>query len=397
MSDTASPAPVAAEPDLPSIADVEVLGKSTVAGQTTDEGKARIFPCEGCGADLEFHIGQQRLKCPYCGFEKEIELQDDAEVREQDFHAMLERLRQLREEGHADDQPGDCEVRCESCGGTVLFSGTLTSTDCPYCGSPIQREKIHAATQRVPVDGVLPFLVDHDQAARNLAAWVKSRWFAPNEFLQRGAEGKFNGIYLPYWTFDSMTFNVYEGERGENYTVTVGTGNNRRTETRTRWYPASGRFQRFFDDVLVVASQGLPRDYILALEPWPLRKCLPFTQQVLAGYLARTYDVGLDGGFQDAKRRIDDAIRAEVCRRIGGDKQRIHRLNSRYDAITFKHLLLPVWMLAYRYHGTPYRVFVNAATGEVQGERPYSWVKILLAVLAGAIGVLAVVAIAGSR
>jgi hypothetical protein len=381
--------------DIPSIDEVEIVGKSTVAGQTTDQGKGRIFPCEGCGADLEFHIGQQQLKCPFCGFEKEIELQPEAEIREQDFHSMLERVRQRREEGHHDDQPGDCEVRCEKCGGTVLFSGTLTSTECPYCASPIQREKIHAATQRVPVDGVLPFLVDHDKAARNLSEWVKSRWFAPNEFLQRGAEGKFNGIYLPYWTIDSMTYNVYDGERGENYTVTVGTGQNRRTETRTRWYPASGRFQRFFDDVLVIASQGLPRDYILALEPWPLGKCLPFTQQVLAGYLARTYDIGLEGGFQDAKRRIDDAIRADVCQRIGGDKQRIHKLNSRYDAITFKHLLLPVWMLAYRYHNTPYRVFVNAATGEVQGERPYSWVKILLAVLSGIAVALIIAAIAG--
>ena len=394
MSDTAA-SRIEVEPEIPSIADVEVLGKSDAAGQTTDEGKGRIFPCEGCGADLHFHIGQQRLKCPYCGYEKEIELQEDAAIREQDFHVMLERMQQLHDAGHADDQPGDCEVRCESCGGTVLFSGTLTSTECPYCGSPIQREKIHSATQRIPVDGVLPFLIDHQRARRNLSEWVKSRWFAPNEFLKRGAEGKFNGVYLPYWTFDSMTFNVYTGERGENYTVTVGTGKDRRTETRTRWYPASGRFQRFFDDVLVVASKGLPRDYILALEPWPLGKCLPFTQQVLAGHMARTYDSGLEAGFHDAKHRIDEAIHADVCRRIGGDKQRIHKLDSRYDAITFKHLLLPVWMLAYRYHNTPYRVFVNAATGEVQGERPYSWVKIMLAILAGVAVAGIVAALAG--
>lgn len=362
--------------DVPSISEVEVLGKSDVAGQTTDEQKGRIFPCERCGADLHFHIGQQRLKCPYCGFEKEIELRPDAEIREQDLLAMLERLRGLRQADPSGEQPGDCEVRCESCGGTVVFSGTLTSTECPYCGSPIQRERIHTVTLRVPVDGVLPFLVDEPAARRKLIDWVTSRWFAPNDFQRRGVEGRFRGVYLPYWTFDTMTYNVYRGERGENYTVTVGTGKNRRTETRTRWYPAAGEFQRFFDDVLVVASNGLPRDLVLGLEPWPLGKCLPFTQQVLAGHLARTYDVPLDAGFQDARRRIDEAIRADVRRRIGGDKQRIHVLKTRMDALTFKHLLLPVWMLAYRWHDRPYRVFVNAATGEVQGERPYSWVKI---------------------
>lgn len=366
---------------VPSSDEVEILGQSDVAGQTTDAGKGRIFPCEGCGADLHFDIGQQQLKCPFCGFEKRIELRADATIQEQDLLAMLDRERNRHAAGHADDQPGDSEIRCESCGGTVVFTGTLTSSECPYCGSPIQREHVHAATERIPVDGVLPFLIDEPVARRKFAEWISSRWFAPNEFLKRGAEGRFNGVYLPYWTFDAMTYNVYRGERGEDYTVTVGTGNNQRTETRTNWYPAGGDFQRFFDDVLVIASRGLPREYILELEPWPLAKCLPFTQQVLAGYLARTYDVPLDDGFRDARERIKNAIEIDVRQRIGGDHQRVHSINTRTDALTFKHLLLPVWLLAYRFHDQPYRVFVNAGTGEVQGERPYSWVKILFAVL----------------
>lgn len=368
--------------EIPSLDEAEILGQSDVAGRTTDEGKGRMFPCEGCGADLHFDIGQQQLKCPYCGFVKQIELREDADIREQDLESMLSRVQAQHDAGHIDDQPGDLEVRCDKCGGTVVFTGTLTSSECPYCGAPIQREKIHTATQRIPVDGVLPFMVDEPTARRKLADWISSRWFAPNEFLKRGAEGRFNGVYLPYWTFDAMTFNVYRGERGENYTVTVGSGNNRRTETRTRWYDAHGNFQRFFDDVLVVATTGLPREYILGLEPWPLAKCLPFTQQVLAGYLARTYDVPLEAGFDDAKQRVKDAIEIDVRQRIGGDKQRIHVLNSRLDALTFKHILLPVWMLAYRYHGQPYRVFINAGTGEVQGERPYSWIKITLTTVA---------------
>lgn len=367
--------------DIPPISAVEVLGRSDVAGRTTDDGRGRVFPCGGCGADLVFHIGQQRMKCPYCGFEKELLLDSGARIEEQDYHAMLERLRILHDAGADIEIPGQSEVRCASCGGNVLFTGTLTSSECPYCGSPIQRENIHSATQRIPVDGVLPFFVDHDRASRLLEEWVRTRWFAPNEFRRRGANGKFNGVYLPYWTFDTLTYNVYRGERGDRYTVTVGSGNNRRTETRVRWSSAAGQFQRFFDDVLVVASRGWPHDYIQALEPWPLGKCLPFTQQVLAGYLARTYDVHLEEGFRLGRERIDAAIEQDVRSRIGGDEQRIHKLNSRYDAVTFKHLLLPVWMLVYRYHDRPYQVFVNGATGEVQGERPYSWAKITLLVL----------------
>ena len=363
---------------------------TTHAGEAIDDGRGRIFPCEGCGADLTFHIGQQRLKCPYCGFEKEIELAPDARIEEQDFHAMLARVVELREAKRAQEQPaGDAddasqasEVRCESCGATVVFVGTLTSSECPYCASPLQRDNVHTAEDRVPVDGVLPFLIDHDRAARNLAAWIDSLWFAPNEFRRRGVKGRFNGVYLPFWTYDTLTANRYSGERGEHYWVTVGTGKNKSRQRRTRWYPASGHFQRFFDDVLVLGAQQMNRKLIDGLDPWPLARCAPFNQQMLAGYLARTYDVDLDAAFDLAKQRIDAAIAAEVRQRIGGDEQRVDGIDTRYGAITYKHLLLPVWLLAYRFHDKAYQVVVNAATGEVQGERPWSWVKILFAVLA---------------
>jgi hypothetical protein len=176
---------------------------------------------------------------------------------------------------------------------------------------------------------------------------------------------------------------VYSGERGEHYYVTVGTGKDRRRERRTRWYPASGRFQRFFDDVLVAATGGFPRPILRSLEPWPLHKCLPFTQEVLAGYFARTYDVDLDHGFVIGKQRIDEALDQDVRSRIGGDTQRVHSIDTRYDGLTYKHVLLPLWLMAYQYKDRPYQVFINAGTGMVQGERPYSWVKITLAVLGG--------------
>ncbi len=365
------------------------FGAKDAAGQTTDAGKAKIFPCEECGADLVFNIGEQALKCPFCGHVKQIAIAEDAVIVEQDFHTMLQRMKDVREK-KLDAQPEHSEVRCESCGANVIFAGTLTSSECPYCGSPIQRENVHTATWRVPVDGVLPFLVDHGTAATRLKEWVKSRWFAPNEFKKRGADGKFEGVYLPYWTYDSLTFNAYSGERGEHYYVTVGSGKDKRQERRTRWYPASGKFQRFFDDVLICGLLGMPEKYIRALEPWPHEKCMPFTQQVLAGHFARTYDVELEDGFGSAKKIMDAAIHSEARQLIGGDEQRVHSVKSRFDAITFKHLLLPLWLLVYRLHDKSYRVFINAGTGEVQGERPYSWVKIvglILLILAVILGI----------
>ena len=368
-------------------------------GQTFDSGQGRIFPCDSCGADLEFHIGDQVLACQFCGHVKQIEFDSDAELAERDYHSMLDKLQEWRQDsadqqlakGEADlagDSTTRNELRCDSCGGNVEFIGTLTSSHCPYCGSPVQLENAHKCQEhRIPVDGVLPFQIEKGHAKRNLSQWVESRWFAPNKFKKQGAEGKFNGVYLSYYTFDSMTFTAYSGQRGEHYYVTVGSGKNRRQERRTRWYPASGRFQRFFDDVLVLANTGLNRPFMLALEPWPLLKVVPFNQQLLAGYMARTYDIDLDNCFVESKGRMENAIQSEVRQRIGGDTQRIHSVDSRFEAITFKHLLLPVWLMAYKYGDKTYQVFINAASGEVQGERPYSPLKIAFAVLLGALAV----------
>ncbi|MGC1274695.1 MAG: hypothetical protein WBC44_13395 [Planctomycetaceae bacterium] len=356
-------------------------------GQLEDDGKARVFPCPSCGADLVFHIGQQSMKCPYCGHEEAIVVPADVKVEERDLAEMLRTLQERHDEG-PNSYEGMKELRCGSCGGTVVFQGTLTSTACPYCASPIQIDRAEQARHRINVDGVLPFLVEHDKAAHRLADWVKARWFAPNDFLEQGVRADFNGVYLPYWTFDAMTFTRYAGQRGENYTTTVGTGKNRRTVTRTRWYPASGEFQRFFDDVLVNATEGLNQPLVQELEPWPLERTSSYNQQMLAGFLARTYDLELAPAFDEGRQRVHAALERDVRERIGGDKQRIDDMDVRHSAVTFKHLLLPVWMMAYRYHDKPFRVYVNATTGEVQGERPYSVVKITFAVILGLIAAL---------
>ena len=169
-----------APPPVPSSG---AAGSTQSAGQSIDEGKGRIFPCEGCGADLEFNIGQQRLKCPFCGFEKDLDIPAEAEIVEQDFAAMLERLKELRQSQQEPTTSGDSdakEVRCESCGGNVQFLGSLTSSECPYCGSPIQRDKVHDAPDRVHVDAVLPFLVDEPTGHDAMGEWLGRLWFAPS-------------------------------------------------------------------------------------------------------------------------------------------------------------------------------------------------------------------------
>jgi hypothetical protein len=206
-------------------------------------------------------------------------------------------------------------------------------------------------------------------------------WWAPNEFIRQGASGKFNGVYLPFFTYDALTFTRFAGQRGDAYYVTVGEGNNQRTERRVSWTFVSGDFQRFFDDVLVIAASKQQLDLVQSMEPWPLERMISFTPEVLAGFFSRTYDVTLEEGFKLARQRVEAALTMDVRQRIGGDEQQITSQKTNYSAITYKHLLLPVWLLAYRFRDRTYQVMINAATGKVSGQRPYSWVKITAAIL----------------
>ena len=360
------------------------------AGRDVEQSSPRMFPCDSCGADFEFKISDQRLECPFCGHAKELSKSEGAAVEENDLREAIDEQAARRSKAAAPMADAK-EIRCGDCGATVQFHGTLISKECPYCGAPIQLDGVQDAEGRIAVDGVLPFKIDRKQAQTNLTAWVGSRWFAPGEFKKRGLQGNFNGVYMPYWTYDALTMNDYTGERGEYYYVTVRRGDKNVRERRTRWYPAQGSFRRFFDDVLVVAGRGIANKNVRSLEPWPLENCIPFNPQVMAGYLARTYDLPLREGFEVAEKRIASALHADVCNRIGGDTQRVHSIQTEYGALSYKHLLLPVWLMVYKYGDKAYQVVINAATGEVQGERPYSFLKIAVLVLA----VLAVLVVVG--
>jgi DNA-directed RNA polymerase subunit RPC12/RpoP len=395
---SAEPPPLPQPPPVPE-------DRGALVSPPTDEGEAaaerlrerallhrtedtRTYPCLQCGGPLEWHIGQQVLKCPFCGNEQEV-LDPDIEVVE---HDLLEAMAAL-DIGATATGPqvdGQKEVVCQSCGGHTTFTGTLTATRCPYCATPIQRDDVHAAPARLAVDGILPFTVDRPAAEAAIEAWINSRWFAPKEFKEYATTGSFNSVYCAYFTYDASTTTRYTGRRGDHYTVVVGSGENRRTETRTRWSHAAGTVRNRFDDLPMCANEGLDRRHVDALEPWPTTEARPFNPEYLAGHLSRTYDHDVKTCFGPAKERMEDEIRHTVHMDIGGDVQQITSMGVHYEGLAYKHLLLPVWLLTVVHGGEPFQVFINGVTGEVHGQRPYSALKIALAVIA--VVVLAVVA-----
>jgi DNA-directed RNA polymerase subunit RPC12/RpoP len=342
----------------------------------------RTYPCRNCGGELVFEPAAQVLGCPHCGSQREIDLTGVERPEEQDLHAAVAALRSGELERVRYSSADEHEVVCQNCGGRTTFTGSLTATRCPYCATPIQRDDVHEAPARLPVDGVLPFRVSQDRADSLIREWIDSRWFAPNAFKDYSRTGSFASVYAAYFSYDARTGSWYRGRRGDNYTVVVGSGENRRVETRIRWRSVSGQVRNDFDDVTVLANEGLTRKYVDALEPWPTHEASGWTPQYVAGHLSRTYDHDVEECFDEAKARMDAAIERSIRQDIGGDHQRITDVRTRYEGLTYKHLLLPIWLLTVLFAGRTYQVFMNGVTGEVHGERPYSPVKIALAVLA---------------
>jgi len=353
-----------------------------VSGEPALVGEEHRFPCVQCGADLRFAPGLTRLTCSYCGHEQDIpEIEDDHR------NAALVPLDYREALANALPAAEIEETRvsaCPSCGSQVEFDPTLHATECPFCGTPVVSDT--GTNRHIKPQAVLPFVLRESDARDAMRTWLKGLWFAPNGLKQYARQERpLAGLYVPYWAFDAQTRSRYRGERGVHYYVTVTVNGKQQRQRRTRWTPVSGSVARHFLDVLIMASQALPRKYLRALEPWQLDDLQPYRPEFLSGFRAEAYSVQLPDGYDLARERMEEVIRTDVRRAIGGDVQRIHSLDTEAWDEKFKHLLLPIWMAAYKYRDKSFRFVVNAQSGKVRGERPYSAWKIAFAVITAAI------------
>lgn len=331
---------------------------------------------------MEFDPQSGLMKCPFCGNQQPVPEESEARVEEVPFDeiALGKDLVKLSEEA--------LEVECTGCGAVVEFVPPEVAGACTFCAAKIVAQP-KAANPLIAPNGLLPFSVTKQQASAHLQRWLGSRWFAPKGLKQMSRPESFGGVYLPFWTFDADTQSHYTGQRGEYYWVTeqyTAMVNGRpQVQTRqvrhTRWHSASGAVVNQFDDVLVPATKALQEDRLAHLEPWDLPALKPYEPAFLSGFKAQRYQVEAPAGLERAKELMEPQILQTIRQDIGGDEQQIDQVSTRYWKVTLKHLLLPAWVGAYRFREQVYQVIVNARTGEVQGDRPYSAAKIVVLVI----------------
>jgi len=332
--------------------------------------------CPQCAGVMDFDPVTNHLKCPYCDYEEEIELDEDlpTEAEELDFFAAE----------HTANKDWGVETKtvlCEACGAESVYDALETSGICPFCGSNQVMEAFEKDT--IAPGGVVPFKLSDKQAAEHFHKWIKKQFFCPKLAQNSARPDKFQGIYLPYWTFDSQTHTTYRGEYGIDKTKRKANGE---TYTETRWHRTHGTHQEFIDDELIFAGKKQSEYILKKLEPFDTKANKPYQPEYIAGFISERYSIGLKDAWEKAKISIRSKLRKNIEKNIRhqyhADHVRNVTLSTNFKNITYKYLLLPVWISTFKYNDKVYQFMVNGQTGKVSGKTPISIPKVIITIVA---------------
>jgi DNA-directed RNA polymerase subunit RPC12/RpoP len=368
--------------------------------------------CGACGGFMEYSPAAENLKCKYCGNITELD-KTAAVITENDFLYWKDRADEnagnagntggaenagntagTGNGGSAGNVGGDMaeapEIKCRQCGATTSLPPNVSGAKCAFCGTPLIMSEATVKRFWQP-NYLLPFKISDRESGKNFGKWLANKWLAPSKLKKSAVSfDAFKGVYLPFWTYDANTSTEYRGKRGirrkEKYTNKEGKAAER---TVTDWYHTSGNVRVEFDDVLVPASKTLPPAIADSLVNWDLMNCVAFRKEFLAGFITELYQSDFRDSLDAAKKKMEPVIETAIRKDIGGDEQQINTKTVQYSDVKFKHLLLPVWISAFRYNNKLYQFVVNGRTGQVTGQYPKSTAKIVSIVLA-------VIAVAGA-
>jgi len=333
--------------------------------------------CPQCGATMDYDPSTGGLYCPFCDYREEIKAENAAgeeTAKELDFS-------KAEFTGNCDWGVSQKTVTCKSCGAVSVYDALEVASECPYCGSNQVMEASDVKT--LAPNGVVPFAVTDKDASQKFLTWIKKKWFAPKAAKESAKADAFKGIYLPYWTFDADTKSDYTAEYGIDRKVKRGD----KEEIVTDWHRTQGHYEHFIDDALVAGSNEQNQYILQKAEPYDTNDCKAYKPEYLAGFSAQRYSVGLKDAWEKAKLfikdRLSNLISSKITSEHNADRVRNLVFSTTYSNITYKYVMLPVWLSTYKYNGKTYQFVVNGQSGKVGGEYPISPWRVLIAILIG--------------
>jgi len=336
------------------------------------------LPCPTCSSQLTYSAEKGKIACGHCGFDRDFDKANDL-IKEQSL-AQAESLKTK----YLPKESGKKVIDCQGCGSKLMIDETEVSVRCNFCGSEKVNEKAFDQNLIMP-QGIIPFKIGKKEAVAKFKDWIKKGWFHPNKLKHLAALGDLHGIYVPFWTYDAQTYTEWSGEAGYHYYVSQTTYENGKAVTKqvrkTRWEWKSGSFNQFFDDLLIVASKGLPEKIITNIYPYKLEELGNHNPELMVGWEAEIYSLDVKEGYTKAENLMLGKLRERARREIGGDTHRNLSVDADFYDQSFKHIILPVWLCTYKYNGKPYQFAVNGQTGKIKGEKPISAIKVAILII----------------
>jgi len=317
------------------------------------------YECPACGGGLQFDSGLQKVKCPYCETEFDVEsfAQKDADLAQDLPQAESACLWQEDENVFT--------YICQSCGGEILCDANTAATSCPYCDSPVVMKERLAGSLRP--DLVIPFKLDKEAAKAALLKHTSGKVLLPKCFKEENHIEKMQGVYVPFWLYDADT----TADIQYHATKVRHWSDSNYNYTQTRHYGLRRAGTMAFEAVPVDGSSKMANDLMESIEPYDLSQAVDFQTAYLAGYLADKYDVSSEVTRDRAQARI----RASVEETLRGTAEGYTSVNQEAADIQVetgrvRYALMPVWLLNTRYQGKNYLFAMNGQTGKMVGDLP---------------------------
>lgn len=343
------------------------------------------YKCPSCGGPLEYKPGLPKIKCEYCDTEFSAEQLADFYGQKEDMAAAA---RNAKESKWAAEDAGSewseeeaaffRAFTCSSCGAEISCDENTMATECVYCGNPTMVASRFSGTLRP--DYIIPFKKTKEEAVAALKDFYGGKWLLPGAFTENNRVEHIQGLYVPFWMFNSKV-KALASIRGENeHVFTTG----KTTLKETSVYECTRAGEMSFDKIPADGSQKMADDYMDSIEPFDYSELVPFQASYMAGFLADRYDVSAEENEDRVNVRINNTAEQVLLNTVTGyDHTSVNEVAVEKVDSSVEYAMVPVWILTTRYKDKPYTFMMNGQTGKMVGGLPYSTGKAFLAAAAG--------------
>lgn len=323
------------------------------------------YKCPKCGGAIEFDSSTQKMKCPYCDSEFDVDTMKAYDEALNSAPDKMEWNRNEENQWREDELSGMSIYTCESCGGEIICDKNTTASACPYCDNPIVMKGGFSGDLRP--DYVIPFKLDKKAAKAAFTDHLKGKILLPKVFKDENHIDEIKGVYVPFWLFDCDTDSIvyYNGQKVRRWSDR----NYNYTETSHFLLKRGGNIS--FDHIPVDGSQKMADDLMESLEPYNFREAVDFQTAYLAGYVADKYDVSSEQSFSRANNRVKISVEDTFRKYTSGFScVTVKSSNINLTDSKINYALYPVWILNTTWNNQKYTFAMNGQTGKFVGNLP---------------------------